>query len=172
MYPCSFEYENTRFMSSEQCFQFNRARTNNNLKSAQRIITDDPFVCKQIGNSLEDSEEWAKEAETSMLDINRLKFEHNPYLIDLLLATGDSTLQEATTSNKWGIGASIRSKSARDNTASGENTLGKVLMQLRSEFAACRDTSQSDQSDLSQERDFPTSHNAPLQLYSRLIISI
>lgn len=65
------------------------------LNSAHRIIiTDDPFVCKHIGCSLDESEEWNKEAEAFMLDINGLKFEHNPHLIDLLLATGHTVLQQ------------------------------------------------------------------------------
>lgn len=143
--PCSFEYENTRFTSTEQCFQFNRARACNEVNSAHRIIiTDDPFVCKHIGGSVEETSEWSKESEAVMYNINKLKFEQNPHLLDRLLATGERILQEATTSTTWGIGAGIRSKAARENTATGDNILGKLLMRLRSEFSAEYSLSQID----------------------------
>lgn len=136
MYPCNVVYENTKFTSSEQCFQFCRARTNNELAKAQRIIvTNDPFICKQIGGSCDDNDKWIKSREQVLTDINKLKFTQNPELLDLLLDTGDSILQEATTGPDWGISASIRSKAARENTGQGENLFGKILMQLRSEFS-------------------------------------
>lgn len=56
-------------------------------------------------------------------------------MLDSLLDTGDRIFQEATTSSIWGIGTGIRSKAARDNTATGDNLMGKILMQLRSELS-------------------------------------
>lgn len=141
MFPCSFEYEHTRFTSSEQCYQFNRARSNNELSKAHRIIiSDDPFTCKRIGDSVLESADWDAVKETTMHDINKLKYEQNPHLIDLLLATGDRTLQEATTDPTWGIGVGIRSKAAKENTSKGANLFGKILMQLISELATARST--------------------------------
>lgn len=136
MFPCSLIYDGTRFTSSEQCFQFVRARTNKELVKARKIITtNDPFVCKQLGDGLNDTKNWREICEEKMLEINRLKFEQNPSLLDLLLDTGDRILQEATTSSIWGIGAGIRSKAARENTTTGDNLMGKILMQLRSELS-------------------------------------
>lgn len=136
MYPCSIVYENTKFTSSEQCFQFCRARSNNELAKAQRIIVnDDPFVCKQIGGSCTDKDKWIKSREEVLTNINRLNYTQNPELLDQLIDTGDSILQEATTGPDWGISASIRSKAVRENTGQGENIFGKILMQLRSEFS-------------------------------------
>lgn len=141
MFPCSFNYEHTRVTSSEQCYQFSRARANNELNKAHSIIiTDDPFVYKQIGDSVTESADWNAVRESTMLDINKLKFKQNPHLIEMLIATGNRTLQEATTNPTWGIGAGIRSKAAKDNTGKGANLFGKILMQLRSELAAGRST--------------------------------
>lgn len=145
MFPCSFEYEHTRFTSSEQCYQFNRARASNELNKAHRIIvSDDPFVCKHIGNSTTETADWESSREAIMLDINKLKFEQNPHLADMLISTGERTLQEATTSPIWGIGAGIRSKAAKENTSKGDNLFGKILMQIRSELAADRSPHSSD----------------------------
>lgn len=130
-------YENTKFTSSEQCFQFVRARSNNELGKAHRIIiSSDAFACKRIANQIEDTTDWLAEQESTMTDIIRLKFEQNPHLVELLLATGTQKLQEATTSVVWGIGAGIRSKTARENTADGKNLLGKILMQMRTDLTA------------------------------------
>lgn len=144
MYPCSLTYEGTRFTSSQQCFQFVRARKNKKLNKAHRIITtNDPFVCKAIGHSIHNSAEWNDQCETHMTKINRLKYVQNPHLVESLLSTGERILQEATTSSIWGIGAGIRSKSARENTATGDNLLGQILMKLRAEFADTRSDSES-----------------------------
>lgn len=136
MYPCSLMYDGTHFTSSEQCFQFSRARKNKELKKAHKIITTtDPFICKSIGDSVTDSSDWNNQSELCMTKINRQKFEQNAHLLDLLLSTGERVLQEATTSSIWGIGAGIRSKAARTNTATGDNLMGNILMKLRAEFA-------------------------------------
>lgn len=90
MYPCSLVYEGTRFTSSEQCYQFVRARTNKDLIKAHRIITtNDPFVCKHTGDTIDDTSEWNDQCETYMTDINRLKYEQNPQLLESLLTTGE-----------------------------------------------------------------------------------
>lgn len=117
---------------------------NNDLNKAHRIIiTDDPFVCKRIGGTVLESDEWDTIKETSMRDIMKLKFEQNPHLIDMLIATGDRILQEATTDATWGIGAGIRSKAAKENTAKGTNLLGNILMQLRLKLGAKRSIAES-----------------------------
>lgn len=135
MYPCSAIYENTKFTSTEQCFQFCKARSHNELAKAQRIIVNnDPFVCKEIGDSISDNDKWLSCREKTLSDINRLKYSQNPELMELLIDTGNNILQEATTGPDWGIAASIRSKAARENTGRGENIFGKILMSLRSEF--------------------------------------
>lgn len=136
MYPCSLMYDGTRFTSSEQCFQFVRARKNKELNKACKIITTtDPFVCKSIGETVSNSPDWSDQWEARMTEINRLKFAQNPLLLDSLLATGERILQEATTSSIWGIGAGIRSIAAKSNTATGgENLMGKILMDLRADF--------------------------------------
>lgn len=135
MFPCSVIYENTRFSSTEQCYQFCKARSHNELAKAQRIIVNnDPFVCRQIGDSIEDNDKWLGSREQTLLDINILKYNQNPELLDLLVDTGNTILQEATTGPDWGISASIRSKAAKENTGRGENLFGKILMKLRAEY--------------------------------------
>lgn len=137
MFPTTIFFEDTKFTSSEQCFQFRKARAHNALDKARKIImSNDPFVCKKVGDQIRESEDWSNRKFDIMTEINRLKFEQNDNLLIQLLATGDSILQEATTSRTWGIGAGLRSKAARTNTGTGENIFGLILTDLRAEFKA------------------------------------
>ena len=61
---------------------------------------------------------------TSMWYVLLMKFEGNPRLKELLLATNERTLMEATDSTFWGIGAE----------GDGKNVLGKLLEALRAHF--------------------------------------
>lgn len=61
---------------------------------------------------------------------NYYKFSQNPELAEILLATGDRILAEASATDKyWGIGLS--KKDALVKEWKGENLLGKVLMDVR-----------------------------------------
>lgn len=90
--------------------------------------------------------------ESVLTGINRLKYTQNSELMEQLLDTGDSILQEATTGPDWGIDAGIRSKAARENTGQGENIFGKILMSLRSEFTKLTTTT-SDAGSTSSTQD-------------------
>lgn len=154
MYPCSVVYEGIKFTSSEQCYQFVRARSNNDLIKAHRIITNnDPFACKRTGDSIDHNPDWDNRCETVMTVIIRLKFNQNQSLYDSLLATGDRVLQEATSSSIWGIGARLKSKAARENTATGDNLLGKILMSIRSSLLNDDRSAESDNSPCPSESD-------------------
>lgn len=136
MYSTTVVYENTKFTSAEQCYQFNKAPAHGEFDKAHRIIiTNDPFKCKKIGGSITDNQEWLGARENVLTEIVKFKFAQNSELLEQLLATGDSTLQEATLGGVWGINTGLRSKAACQNTGTGENKLGKILMSVRTEFA-------------------------------------
>ena len=69
---------------------------------------------------------------------NRAKYEQNPDLKEKLLTTGTAILAEASPWDKtWGIGKTARTAAELDPSAwPGQNLLGKILMELREEFAA------------------------------------
>ena len=69
---------------------------------------------------------------------NRAKYEQNPDLKSELLETGDAILAEASPSDTiWGIGldAAIAAE-MNPSEWPGQNLLGKILMEIRAEFAA------------------------------------
>lgn len=135
MFPCIFEYEETEFTSSEQCFQYQKALYHNEFASAFEInTTNDPFTCKKIGELIPDENEWIKCREQIMYDINKAKFAQNDDILELFLNTGNYPLLEATLGDTWGINASLRSQTARESNGSGHNLFGKLLVKLRSDL--------------------------------------
>ena len=59
------------------------------------------------------------------------KFDQNSHLADLLLNTGDMTLNEATTNDHFGIGVTVMAREIRDKAYRGSNKLGLILMNKR-----------------------------------------
>ena len=69
---------------------------------------------------------------------NRAKFEQNPDLKKLLLATGNAILAEASPKDKiWGIGLDAQTAESTDMSEwPGQGLLGRALMELRTEFSS------------------------------------
>lgn len=135
MYQCQFEYQGTRYHSSEQCFQHHKALAHGKTHKAARILlTKNPFVCKRLGESFSDNKEWIDSREDTLYDILKCKFVQNEGILERLRETGDQKLFEATKSIVWGIGASLKSQETKEETGQGDNVLGKLLEKLRTEL--------------------------------------
>lgn len=85
-----------------------------------------------------------------MTDILRLKFTQNPDLANLLVATGQLHLHEATADPKWATGAELSSKATLTGQWGGSDKMGSLLDQLRSE--------------LREDTDLPPTNSSPLPL--------
>lgn len=83
-----------------------------------------PGVAKRLGRSVIQRRDWNEVHLTVMLSLLRLKFE-SPVLKRMLLATGDAELIEG---NDWG------DRYWGQTNGIGENHLGRLLMQVRSEL--------------------------------------
>lgn len=62
------------------------------------------------------------------------KFKQHKSLRDKLLATGQDNLIEASLDSFWGAKATLTSKSIKDGSWEGANTLGKILAEVRVEL--------------------------------------
>ena len=69
-----------------------------------------------------------------MTRANREKYRQNPISMSALLVTGNTKIAEASKDGKWGIGFSLFDPDKVQELKWGHNKLGKVLMELRSEF--------------------------------------
>lgn len=128
-------YDNPMLITTE--FGILRALSNEHFYAAMK--NEDPLHLKaalehpskglkKFGTSVELREDWHEIKEDVMLHALRYKFsKDNPILRSKLLATGDQEIQEG---NSWGDkywGVCLK-------TGEGENRLGRLIMQVRSEI--------------------------------------
>ncbi|TFH07047.1 MAG: NADAR family protein [Candidatus Thorarchaeota archaeon] len=72
--------------------------------------------------------DWQKQSLQLMYEIVKLKFQQNPHLKEMLLATGSVHLEEGNTwhDDFWGV--------CPPGSSQGRNELGKILMRVRREL--------------------------------------
>jgi ribA/ribD-fused uncharacterized protein len=130
LYPRPIEFEGRVYPTSEHAYQAGKAS-----KPAVRewiLSAPTPSLAAMAAHGLyvwDVVPNWAQIKFDRMRVVLRAKFEQHADLKDLLLSTGDARLVEAGTVNNavnrlWG-----------EVDGKGENTLGVMLMELRSEFA-------------------------------------
>ncbi|GKT47481.1 N-glycosidase R617 [Colletotrichum spaethianum] len=103
------------------------------LRQARIINEKDPKEQKKLGKGTVDFEDtrW-DEVKSRVVEMgNVAKFDQNPHLKAVLMATGNKLLVEAASRDRvWGIGYTEKNAMAnRENW--GENRLGKALMEAR-----------------------------------------
>lgn len=87
-----------------------------------------PLDAKRMGRVVPLREDWEDAKYDVMLDALRAKFGNNPKLKEVLLSTGDALIYEDSPYDKvWGTGE-------RGGVGTGQNLLGKALMQVRNEL--------------------------------------
>lgn len=121
-------YENMKYTSTEAAYQ---AAKTLNLQEREKFTLLNPLDSKRAGRSLHFTEfmrpDWEEVKYGVMLEVVRDKFTRNKGLQKVLLETGDRYLEETNWwgDTYWGVCEGV-----------GENNLGKVLMQVRSEIAS------------------------------------
>ena len=99
-----------------------------------------PWECKDLGKQVTpfDAKTWDAVKYDVVKNGNRAKFEQNPDLKRLLLATGNAILAEASSKDKiWGIGLDAQTAASTDMSEwPGQSLLGRALMELRTEFSS------------------------------------
>ena len=135
MYPAKVKIGEQEYDTSEQAFQHIRAKKHKKMLLAERILLcKKTYTIKQMGDEITPSQEWNDCEEDVMYSIQLRKFNQNPELADMLIATGTCQLVEATPSRKWGAGATLSSNILRRHEWKGENRHGKILMTVRAKL--------------------------------------
>jgi ribA/ribD-fused uncharacterized protein len=141
-YETNFTLDGVDYKSAEHAFQAVKAKTFGDdanfgkilkAKSAQSAKS---FGKKVVGFK---DEVWTPEKkEEVMKQIVRAKFTQNLELRKKLLDSGDKILANADARDKfWGVGTSASTAIAKDPSKwKGDNKLGKMLMELRTELRA------------------------------------
>jgi ribA/ribD-fused uncharacterized protein len=121
---CPVVYEGIFYPSAEHAYV---ASKTSDLKERFDIsLLDTAGKAKKYGKTMIIREDWDQVKFGIMKEIVRIKF-HNTELKEMLLATGDEELVELNEwhDTTWGVCDGI-----------GENWLGKILMEIRSELRA------------------------------------
>ena len=91
-------------------------------------LTDTPGQSKKMGQTVELRPDWEVVKYEIMLKALRVKYAHDP-LRALLISTGDAEIYEDSPYDKiWGTGV-------QGGIGTGQNLLGKALMQVRGEIS-------------------------------------
>ena len=125
VYSCTEQY-----MMAEKARLFRDTATEAEIMSATK-----PTDFKRLGRKVKnfDQKTWEINAFNIVVEANMAKFQQNPELLAILLATGNSILVEASPYDKiWGIGMKSNDKRATTpNQWLGDNLLGQALMKVR-----------------------------------------
>lgn len=121
-YPSSVSYDDVVYKTLEHAYQAAKSLDKNYRQ--QILVCKTPGDAKRIGKKVKLRSGWNEIKYGIMCDLVRKKFISNPVLMQMLLNTGDSILQEGNYWNDTYWGIDLR-------TGVGENNLGKILMLVR-----------------------------------------
>ena len=137
-HPASFRKNGTTYTCNEQFIQASKAEMFDDEYAHSKIMnTKCPFEMKTAGSRVRryDEKTWRNAAEKVAYDGCMAKFSQNGRLMDILLATNQKQLVEASIDSFWGAGITLNNPNVLDNHLwTGNNLLGKVLMAVRQEL--------------------------------------
>ena len=142
-YGRKFVIDDFEYLFVEQYMMAEKARLFHDSARYTAILrATGPWECKELGRQVKpfDAKTWNAAKYEVVKTANRAKFEQNPDLLAKLLDTGDAILAEASPRDGiWGIGLDATAASGVSPEAwPGRNLLGKILMDLRTEFSGKR----------------------------------
>ena len=138
-YRSAFTVDEITFSSMEQYMMYEKAILFEDHITAEKILeTDDVAEIKALGRIVRnfDDEVWEKKREEIVYRGVSEKFRQNRQLAEKLEKTGEEIIAECAVKDRiWGIGLSMKDEARFDiEKWRGKNLLGKLLMQVRTDF--------------------------------------
>jgi ribA/ribD-fused uncharacterized protein len=124
--PARVSLDGMQFPTVEHAYQ---AAKTEEAQERQRILeASTPDLARKMGRKLTQRPDWPEMKVKVMQDLVTQKFDNQPDLVKLLLATGDAELVEGNTwhDNFWG---DCRCPQCAE--IAGQNRLGRILMEVR-----------------------------------------
>lgn len=136
-YPALFTVDGRTYGTAEHYMMAEKARLfGDDEMRAAILAAPTPAAAKALGRQVRGftDEAWTAHRSAFVVAGNVAKFDQNPDLARVLLATGDAVLVEAAPRDRiWGIGMGASNPDARDPRKwRGQNLLGFALMEARS----------------------------------------
>ena len=134
-----FTYIGVNYCCGEQYYQASKATHFKDHEAWKKIMgTRKPREMKQIGYEIKgyDHEEWKKIAPGIAYEGIEQRFQQNKSALELLLKTNCAIIAEATEHDRfWATGIDINDEAVLNPMNwTGQNHMGKMLMQLRDEM--------------------------------------
>ena len=126
-YEASFELDGKIWKTVEHYFQHEKFPGNDSLQQKIWQATT-PAAAKQLGKTRTPSfrTDWNDVRDDVMRQAVEAKFKQNPDLLQLLLDTGNTHLEEKSVFDSyWGTG----------RNGKGQNKMGQILMELRAKIS-------------------------------------
>lgn len=131
-YPSPIVIDDKAYDTAEHLYQALKCEHALDSDRLGKVMTaTTPLEAKRLADAIPESPEWRARKEEAMARVIDLKFNQNRKLGELLLATGDAPLNEATYNDFFGIGVALHGREIRDKSYRGSNKLGLILMAKR-----------------------------------------
>ena len=142
-YPSQFMIDGVTYNCAEQYMMAMKAVLFNDADALQIIMdTNNPKIQKAAGRTVQGFDQilWEQNCKLYVYRANLAKFMQNSDLLNWLLATGDTTLVEASPWDRiWGIGLGQDDPLRLDRaTWQGTNWLGMIITNVREDIKAGR----------------------------------
>lgn len=139
-HPAKFECDGKKFDTSEQAYQYLKAKYFGDDEKAKEILeAKTPLETKRIAKKIKgfNKNKWMTVAFEIMKRVLLAKFAKEPFRT-ALLETGNKTLVECSPYDKiWGIGMDVKNPDIYDTSKwAGKNLLGKALATTRDSLRA------------------------------------
>lgn len=121
-YEAPVKYDGILYQNNEAAFQAQKCADKADRQSFAGL---NPTAARHLGRKIPLRKDWEQVKIPLMREIVQAKFEQNPQLREMLLATGGAYLEEGNTwgDRTWGTVNGI-----------GANHLGRILMDVREEL--------------------------------------
>ena len=139
MHEAPIQVEGMTFPTVEHYFQWAKAKQFGDAGAQAKILkTSSPKTAKAVGKKVTpfDGPQWDERKDQVMRTGVKAKLMQHPEILKKLRDTGDRLIGEADPRSKyWGIGTSADTSFAKNPERwKGQNKLGKILMELRTEL--------------------------------------
>lgn len=156
-YPACVTVDGLTYLNAEAAYQASKCVDRG---EREQFCELPPNVAKRLGRKIQLRHDWEKVKVSVMKKVVRAKFTQNPHLAGFLVETGDAELLEGNYWHDtiWGVDL---------KTGEGQNHLGKILMELRTDFQENGLPDGSESNDIRME-SFPDSISVRLQDISQI----
>ena len=142
-YPSTFDYDDVKYISSEQLIQAYKAKLFGDMDIYNQILCcSTSLECKNLSRQIRnvDESKWQEEAASICLPGICAKFHQNPNIMDILLCkTGSKQIVECASDRLWGTGIPLGDPASLDPTKwISQGIMGQILECIRGEVNQSR----------------------------------